>query len=178
MSFEPLDPRLRVSRSATLALTTSFQKIDFTAGASDPLNVNTFGNSSDGTNMVTWDTTNKLFKINYPEDRNFTAFFGVRITTSLLTVRATFQYQLVIPNGVSPGVDFVFPFTDFGGMVDMFEVTILAIPMNKLDSIPLYANQVLRTNGFYIQCRLSNALITLGTSTLNYAFFLIQGQGK
>jgi hypothetical protein len=86
------------------------------------------------------------------------------------------QIRFVIPNGVSAGVDFVFPFTNNGGYADLDEVTILSIAQNnKPFSHPLYTSQAIRTNGFKVEVRLSNVLAVGGTTTLNYASLLIQG---
>lgn len=176
----PNYPRLRVSRIATLAMTTSWQKIDFSAGVGDSLNVNTFGNNSSGVPMVTWDTTNKLFKFNHLEDVNYTGFLFNATTTTLITTRATLQMRCVIPNGGGAGIDSYFPFGGQGNYSDIKEVTILAAVQqnNGVEPVPLYANSNIRTNGFWIELRLSNSLITLGTCTLNYAAFLIQSTGK
>jgi hypothetical protein len=103
-------------------------------------------------------------------------FLQFSTTTTLLTIRAFMQIRFVIPNGVSPGVDFIFPFTNNGAYVDLNEVTILSTAQNnKPFSIPLYTNAAIRANGFRVQARLSNALSIGGTTTLNYASLLIQG---
>ena len=169
-------PRLRVSRTASLGITTSWQTLDFTG--TETLNTNTFGiDPNTGLQLVSWDTTNKLFKFNHSEDVNYTGFFFLSTTTTVITTRATLQYRCVIPNGTSPGVDFIFPFNVAGGYADLGEATILTSQINnRTEPIALYANQAMRTNGFYIQIKLSNSLFTLGTCTLNYAAILIQAQ--
>jgi len=169
------DPRLRVSTSSPLVLTTSWQTLDYSG--SETLNVNTFGiNPITSTNMFNYDSVNKLFKYSGNYDHNFQMFLQFSTTTSLLTIRAYLQVRFVIPNGVSAGVDFVFPFTNNGGYADLDEVTILSTAQNNKPFFhPLYTNQAIRTNGFRVDARISNALAIGGTTTLNYASMLIQG---
>lgn len=169
------DPRLRVSTTTPLVLSTSWQTIDY--NASETLNVNTFGiNPSNSFNIFRYDGTNKLFKYSDNYDHNFQMFLQFSTTTTLLTVRAFIQVRFVIPNGVSAGVDFVFPFTNNGGYADLDEVTVLSTAQNnKPFSIPLYTNAAIRANGFRVDVRLSNVLAVGGTTTLNYASLLIQG---
>jgi hypothetical protein len=96
-----------------------------------------------------------------------------------LTVKATLQIRFVIPNGTSPGVDFVFPFTNNGGYADLTDITILSTPINNTPfDFDIYTNGQIRANGFKIQVKLSNALAIGGTTTLNYASMRIQGISK
>jgi len=172
------DPRLRVSRLDPLVLTTSWQTLDYTG--SESLNINTFGQDSvTSTNLFNWDSTNKLFKYSGNYDHNFQMFLQFSTTTTLLSIRATLQLRFVIPNGISAGVDFIFPFANNGGYADLDEVTVLAVAQNnKPFSHPLYTNQAIRTNGLRVDVRISNALAIGGTTTLNYTSILIQGVAK
>lgn len=142
-------PRLRVNRSASLSLSTNWQKIDFNGTSSR--NINTFGKDPvSGNPMVMWDSNAKLFRL-YDIDQNMLCFLNMTTTTSLLTVRATLQYRCVIPNGISAGVNDYFPFPEEGGYADAMEVTILAAAMNhNVQQIPFYLQDTIRSNGFWI----------------------------
>lgn len=161
------DPRLRVNRTATLALSTSWQSVIL--NGSSTYNVNTFGFAANGERVVTYDQTNNLFKFNTEFDKNFTLQLSFRTSTNLITTKSTLQYRLEIPNGGGGGVPVYFPFPDVAGAeyVDVADVTLLANGLNS-DVIPLsiYVNSMVRANGFRIQVRLSNALITLGVCNL------------
>lgn len=169
------EPRFRANRTANLTLTTSWQTVDFNGTSS--FNVNTFATiDGAGTRMVSWDSTNKLLKFNGDYDRNYAISFFVTTSTNLITTRSILQVRFVVPNGVSPGVDLIFPFPDDATpLVDMGEVTLLAggvrhIPLN----LDLYSNAAIRTNGVRVEVRLSNSLITLGVSNMTSASILIQ----
>jgi hypothetical protein len=172
------DPRLRVSALPNTLLTTSWQTINF--NASESLNVNTFGiNPPNGKLMFEYDPVTMLFKYYGNYDNAFFISFQFQSTTTILTTRATLQLRFVIPNGVSSGVDFFFPFSDRGGYVDINEITLLSFAQNNTGfEQNIYTNAALRANGFKIQVRLSNALAGIGTSTLNYASLRIQGISK
>lgn len=178
MAANPNDPRLRVNKTTDLVLTTNWQTVDFNGIST--FNVNTFGKDSNGNPMVFYDPSTKLFKFMGDSDMNLMAFFFVRTSATLITTRSNLQYRLVIPNGGGPGVDTYFPFPDAGGYCDLAEITVLvgAMVNNRTEPIPLYVTQAVRTNGFRIEVRLSNALITLGIATLHNATFLIQSTGK
>lgn len=46
---------------------------------------------------------------------------------------------------------------------------------NSVQPIPLYITEELKNNGCYLEVKLGNSLIALGTFTLNSASILIQG---
>jgi hypothetical protein len=175
-NYSVSEPRLRVYRSASLNLSTTWQTIVF--GASDTYNINTYGiNPATGNNMIWYDTGTNLFKVEGQYDRNLTFQLFPATTTNLITTQATLQMRIVIPNGVSPGVDLYVPYTSSGGYVDLASVTILTSTVyHPLVSISLPAGNAIRTNGFYVQLRLSNALITLGTCVLNNCAATIQSK--
>lgn len=168
------EPRLRVNRDTSLLLSTTFQDIDFN-GVSD-FNVNTFGiDPVSGEGIVEYDSATKLFKFHNQYDRNFLMNLYASTTTTTINTRATIQYRINIPDGISAGVDINFPFPDGLGLADLAEVTLrITETAHKSESIPIYASQVLRDNGFKVQMRLSNLLAVSGTSTLNSASILIQ----
>jgi hypothetical protein len=172
------DPRIRVSCTPNLLLTTSWQTINF--NGSESLDTNTFGmDPVSGNRIFNYNTTTALFNYYGNYDNNFFTSFQFTTTTTLLTVKATLQIRFVIPNGTSPGVDFVFPFTNNGGYADLTDITILSTPINNTPfDFDIYTNGQIRANGFKIQVKLSNALAIGGTTTLNYASMRIQGISK
>ena len=178
MSQSSADPRLRVSATPNTLLTTSWQTINF--NASESLNVNTFGiHPPTGKFMFDYDPATTLFKYYGNYDQGFFVSFQFQSTTTILTTRARVQLRFVIPNGVSEGVDLYFPFSGRGDYVDIDEITLLSVAQNNIGyQENIYTNQALRTNGFRIEVRLSNALFGIGTCTLNYASLRIQGISK
>lgn len=170
--FKLVEPRMRVNRTASTVLTTTFQTIQF--NGTSTLNFNTYPiESVSGKQYVWYDSTNNLFKVMGEVDKNLTVQFFFKTTTTALAIGTSLQYRIVIPNGVSPGVDFYFPFPDDGGYGEIMTLGLVTTATNAI-TVPLsvYANQSLRTNGFYLQARLSQA-ITLGTSTINSAACVI-----
>jgi len=176
MANNPRQPRLRVNRTASLAVTTAWQKIDFSGTSA--FNVNTYGKDpTSGNQMIMWDNTAKLFRFYNKNDQNYIVFFNAITTVNLITVKATLRYRFVVPNGVSAGVNLYFPFPDTQSTayVDAAEVTLLAGGVNhNISPLPLYVNDLIRANGLYMEIQLSNSLITLGTCTLNSCDLLIQ----
>lgn len=166
------EPRMRVNRTASLVLSTTFQTVPFNGTSTS--NFNTYGNDpTTGNRMIWYDTATNLFKVYGEYDKNLTVQFFFKTTTTAIAIGTTLQYRIVIPNGVSAGVDFYFPFPDDGGYGEIMTLGLVTASMNS-QTVPLsiYANTALRTNGFYLQARLSQA-ITLGTSTINSAACVI-----
>ena len=154
-------PRMRVSRSASLTLSTSFQRLDFT-GAST-YNVNTFGiDPTSGNPMVYWDATNKLFRFYNGMDQNLMLTFFGQTTASLLSINANLRLRFVVPNGVSSGVNLTFPFPDGPGYTDVWPVT-MTNTTARTYVLPIYISAPIRNNGFYVEAALSNAL-AIGTA--------------
>lgn len=168
-----VEPRIRVNRSTSLALTTSWQDIDFNGTSS--ANSNTFGkNPETGNNMVWYDSSTKLFRFYDVYDKNYIIRLDPSTISTLITVRSVLQYRFVIPNGVSAGVDYYFPYSDDGGYGDIGEVTIISVNTNHRSLVlPIFVENKIRNNGFKLQLRLSNTLVTLGTCTLNSIALLI-----
>jgi len=170
------DPRLRVSRQASMVLSTTWQALVF--NGSESQDINTFGiDPASGLKMCSYDPVTKLFKYNGGYDTNLFTSFQFTTTTTLITTKATLQIRFVIPNGVSAGVDFIFPFTANGGYADINDITLKTSAINNMPfDFCIYTNQALRTNGFRVELRLSNNLTAV--STLNYASMRIQGISK
>jgi len=167
------EPRIRVNRSAALVLSNAWQDIDFNGTSAQ--NANTFGKDTiSGKPMVWYDQSTKLFRFYNLYDKNYIFRMDPATTATLLTTRATLQYRLVVPNGVSAGVDFYIPFSDDGGYGDISEVTIISTTMlHKSVILPIFVENKIKTNGFKVQMKLSNSLITLGVCTLNSVSVLI-----
>jgi len=176
MANNPKQPRLRVNRTATLNITTAWQRVVFSGTSA--FNVNTYGKDPiSGNQMIMWDSASNIFRFYNKNDQNYIVFFNAVTTTNLITTRATLRYRFAIPNGVSAGVPLYFPFPDTQSTayVDAGEVTLLAGGVNhNVSPLPLYVNDIIRTNGLYMEIQLSNSLITLGTCTLNSCDLLIQ----
>jgi len=168
------EPRLRINRTTSLTLSTSWQDVVF--NGTSPYNVNTYGKEpTTGNPMVYYDSVTNLIRFYEQYDKNFNITLYLSTLATLISTRATLQYRFVIPNGISTGVDFYFPFPDSNSWTDIGEVTITAAQINHAaESIPLYLTNNIRNNGIKLQLRLSNSLITLGTASLTTAILLIQ----
>lgn len=169
------DPVFRINRSATLALSTSWQTIDFNGIST--YNKNTFGiDTASGNKLVYWDSTNKLIKFvtDYPKNFSFTLY--PETNTNLITTRATLQFRYVIPNGISTGVDLIVPFVDASTPYgDIGEVTILANGFRHSPiSLPFSITPSIATKGVRVEMKLSNSLITLGACNLTSCAIQIQ----
>jgi len=168
------EPRLRINRTASLSLSTTWQDVVFNGTSS--YNINTYGKEPvTGNPMVYYDSATNLIRFYEQYDKNFNITLYLSTIATLISTRATLQYRFVIPNGISAGVDSYFPFPDSNSWADIGEVTITALQINHAaESIPLYLTNTIRTNGIKLQLRLSNSLITLGTASLTTAILLIQ----
>jgi len=175
-NYTVAEPRMRVNKSSSLSLTTSWQTLNFNGTSTN--NFNTYGTDpSTGNKMIWYDTANNLFKFYGEYDKNINMQIFVKTTTTLITTPATLQYRCVIPNGISAGVDLYFPFPDDGGYGEIAGLTTVTSGINlSIEPLNVYINSNIRTNGFYIQVKLSNALITLGTSTVNSAAVVISSR--
>lgn len=169
------DPVFRINRTQTLQLSTTWQAIDF--NGTSTVNSNTFGiNPVNGNKMVYWDSTNKVVRFQGDYDKNYSFSLYAETNTNLITTRAMIQVRYVIPNGAGAGVDLIFPFVDSANpYADLGEATVLA---NGIRHFPLTliipVRQATRTNGVRVEIRLSNALMTLGTSNLTNCALQIQ----
>jgi hypothetical protein len=170
------EPRMRVNRTASLSLTTDWQTLSFN-GTSD-FNFNTYAiDPTSGNKMIWYDTSANLFKVYGEYDKQLSFQLFIRSTTNIITTSANLQYRIVIPNGISPGVPLNFPFPEDGGYGYLISLTRLTTAVNNTTTpIAIYANSAIRTNGFYVQVRLSNPLFALGTSTINSASVVIQSK--
>ena len=171
------DPVFRINRTATFALTTTWQTVDF--NGTSTANSNDFGiDPISGNKMVYWDSTNKLIKFigNPPYKKTFSFSIYPETNTNIITTRATLQLRYVIPNGGGAGVDLIFPFVDTSTpYADIGEVTILAGGVKHTPlSLPIPVSTAIITNGVRVEMRLSNALFTLGVCNLTNCAIQIQ----
>lgn len=167
-------PRLRVSRSATLALNTSYQRLDFSGTSS--FNINTFPTGPDGSNSyVYWDSANKLFKFQADTDRNYdiSLYLNVAANTLIGTLNltmATIKIRLVVP---SP-TPIYFPFPDDSDPhVDINTVNSVS-PRYIQYNTPIYANASIRQYGLGVELSLSN--VVLGTVNVASANLVMYGK--
>ena len=174
MSQTSPDPRLIVSKTTPLVLTTAFQSIIFD-GSEANKTINTFGiDPVTMRKMFNYDVATNLFTYNEVYPHNFSTLFEFRTNSTIISTKASLQLRFNIPNGVSSGVDINFPFESNGGYVDVYDVTAFNIAVNNKPFVfPIYIGDALKINGFRIQVRLSNSVV--GTTTLEYSSVNIQG---
>jgi Fe-S cluster assembly iron-binding protein IscA len=168
------DPRLIVSRTAPITLTTAWQEVFYT-GVEAGKTLNTFGKDP-VTNKLVFDynSTTNLLTYNEFYPHNFNLFFEFRTTSTIISTKATLQLRFAIPNGISPGVDLNFPFENQGGYIDVYDVSLFNFAVNnKPFVLPLYIGNALKANGFKIYVKLSTA--TVGGTTIDYTSLSIQG---
>lgn len=168
--------RMRVSRSASITLSTTYQTVLWSGTSAGGFNVNTFAPdpAGSGNQLVMSNATTGLYTFYNTTDVNYELFFTCATTSTLLTTPVNLRMRIVIPNGGGAGVDIHFPNPDNDGYVDLGPCTYVN-PTNYSMTIPIYISQVIRTNGFYIQLALSNG--TLGTVTFVNGSCLIQSTG-
>lgn len=160
-------PELRITRTTALTLSTTWQTVSFNSLTGGD-NRNTYGiDPVTGKNFVWYDTATSKFMFISNYDKHFSLQLFFSATVTAISTRSRMQYRIVIPNGISQGTDAYFPYPEQGGYADLGEITIDLFQRTlSTGTINATARQALRTNGFYIQVRLT-AAITLGTATLN-----------
>lgn len=174
-NYSVTPPSMRVNRSAAMSITTSWQTVIFNGTSSN--NFNQFPISPTNGNPILWfDSFTNLFRFTGEYNRNLSFQLFPRTTTTVISTPATLQMRIVVPNGVSPGVDKIFPFPDVAGSeyVDILDITKFTTSVNQVSvPITIYVNQAIKTNGFYVQLRLSNSLFTLGSCTMDNAALVL-----
>lgn len=166
-------PRIRVNRTIGVNLTNSWQDIVF--NGTSTYNVNSFGiDTSSGNKMINYDSATNLFKFYNIYDTNYNLTLFLKITSTVVSTGTTIQYRFVIPNGNGAGQDVYFPFPDTDGYADLAGLALKIGAVNHtVAPLPLYLNNMIRTNGIKFQMRL-DATLAIGTITLNNAAVLIQ----
>ncbi len=163
--FMPIQPRIHRQISGTVALSTAWARLDLATN-----NANTFSFLG-AEQVVDWNVTDKLFTFNDGTTRNYIAALNAKITTTgivapPLAAPVYAQFRFIVPDGVSPGVDFFFPFSTGDGFMDLQEVAYVS-SMRHQQLTPVTADAAKRTNGVGCEMRLSAAPLT-GTVTLAY----------
>jgi len=174
MNYSIREPSLRVNISSSFGITTSWQTVVF--NGTSALNFNYYPKDpTTGNQMIHWDGVNNKFRVYGDYNRQITLQLFAKTTTTIIATSSNLQMRIVIPNGVSPGVDFYFPFPEDGGLADIADITKLTEPLSfTITPLSIYSNSAIIANGFYIQLRLSTPLLGLGTCTLNAANVVIQ----
>jgi len=167
-------PRLRVSRTTDLVLSTTWQTVIL--NGVEPLNVNTFGKDPNSNNpLVHYDTANSLFRFYEQYDVNYNVTLYMKVTSTIVGTGVTLQYRMVVPNGGGAGVDTSFPFPTSGGYADITYVAMkVGAVMNIERPISMYLSNSIRNNGVRFQLRLSDTLLGVGNITVNNTAVLIQ----
>lgn len=170
-SFPSMQPRMRVNRSASMTLSTTWTKVDFSGTST--VNVNTFDYDpmGSGNRLVYWDTTNKIFKFYNTQDVNYDVIFSGAVSATLLSTPVMARLRITIPNGGGAGIDIHYPNSEADGYVDLCTAAYIA-HTDFAQPLPVYIGQATRTNGFYIEAAISNT--SLGTITLDNCNLLIQ----
>lgn len=163
-------PKMQRDTASTLTLSTTWQTLDLAT-----LRSNSFP-LVDGTNrLVDWNVTSDLITFNGQYDRNYLLVLNAKIITTgllgLLSTPSYAQFRFRVPDGVSPGTDFFFPFSASDGFMDL-----QTIDYNKTlrhqQITPVTADVSKRVNGLQCQMRF-DAVPTLGTVTLPYFSLLL-----
>lgn len=170
---EMANPRLRVNMTTPMTLTTTFQTVML--NGTSPFNTNTFLTIPGQTSpSVSYDTTTGLFKFTANTDKNYTFFITTRTTSTttlngLVTVLngvlsiGTLQIRCRIPRPAGSGGNVMFPDPDGNGYLDVAPINLITSITNQ-QPIAVFANQLVRDYGFYLEARLSNSLS--GTNVL------------
>jgi hypothetical protein len=174
MAQSSADPRLIVSKTTPITLSTLWQEIVYN-GSESGKTMNTFGiDPSSGKYLFDYNSTTNLFTYNEVYPHNFNLLFEFVTQSTIISTKATLQLRIAIPNGLGVGVDLNFPYENQGGYVDVYDITLFNFAVNnKPFTLPLYIGDLLKVHGFKMYVRLSAA--TLGVTTLDYTSLSIQG---
>lgn len=166
-------PRLRANRSVTLALNTTWQRIDYNGNSAQ--NVNTFPMvEGQAYPVLRYDSANKLFLFSDPVDRNYNVNLYFHFVSSGLFPNAA-QMRFIIPNGVSPGVPLYFPFPDDGGFKDLCSFN-MASDLRVTESTNIFVNNAMRANGLGVEIKLATGLILAQAVNMTSAAILFFGR--
>jgi len=166
-------PRLRVSRTSDLVLSTTWQTV--VLNGNEAVNVNSFGiDPVSGKPLVNYDTATNLFRFYQQYDVNYNVTLYMKVTAGIVGTGVTLQYRMVVPNGGGQGVDTYFPFPTSGGYADITYVSMKLGTMNIERPVSMYLSNAIRNNGVRFQVRLSDILVGVGNITMNNCAVLIQ----
>ena len=165
-------PKMQRSTAAPLALSTTWQRLDFATAM-----VNEFQVVNDaGMLTVDWDAANKLITFNDTVTRNYVAYFTIEHTAAgvasppiLPPVRAQLRYT--VPDGDGVGVDLHFPNRGAASGNEYMDLTPIIANTTYVahQSVHIPAGPVLRPHGAGIEIRLSAAMPGAATVTMDYA---------
>lgn len=169
-------PRMRVSKQASMNITTAWQRIDFDGLTS--LDVNLFPFMSNGLRQVYWDSVNKVFKFNpVDHDRNFDIRFGTVFSQGLTIVNMQLRFVVPAPTPL------YFPFP-----LKADDATLQGRGYTDLNQLPagvgtdygtvykdnLYSNALARAYGVGIEMKASANITNM--PVMKQADFVIFGQ--
>lgn len=171
-SYSMFQASVRLNRTASLVLTTSWQKVIWNGTSSWSLNGNTFplDQAGSGKPLVNYNTSTNTFEFYNTYDVNYTCFFTCVTSSSLLTTPVTLLWRVTIPNYGGAGVDLHYPNPESTGYGTMGLATYVT-PSTFENFFPLSVNSLVKTNGAYLEVALSNS--SLGTITMTSATFRI-----
>lgn len=174
MAQSSADPRLIVSRTTPLVLTTTFQELVYN-GTEAGKTMNTYGKDPiSGKFLFDYNVGTNLFTYNDVYPHNFNLLFEFETLSTIISTRASLQLRIQIPNGLGAGVPLNFPFENQGGFTDVYDVTLFNTNFkNKPFTLPLYIGDALKLNGFKIFVRLNTN--TVGVTSIEYSSLSIQG---
>lgn len=162
----PPQPRIFREISSGITLTTTFQRLNLAT-----LTANTFPLVDGSERLVDWDATGKYLTFNSGVTQNYIAALNGKVTMSGITVPPLaapifVQFRFVVPDGVSPGVDYYFPFSTGDGYMDLQMVSHNS-SMRHQQLTPITSDAIKRATGVGCEARISANPLT-GTCTLPY----------
>lgn len=143
-------PRIRVNRTASMTLTTSWQDIDFTGTST--FNLNTYPDMTGG-KSVTWDAANKKFAFRSPEDRNYELTFYFAFAGGLRPVDIYLRFAIPAPTPI------YFPFPDTRGYINIATLERITDYGSEYNTT-IYANAAMRQYGLKLQLKSGFTLLT------------------
>ena len=162
----PLQPTFVREIASPVVLSSTFQRLDLAT-----LRQNTFAEVSPDLKIVDWDSVNDLITFNNSYTQNYVAAINPKVTVASVVVTPILptkrlQFRFVVPDGVSPGVNYYFPHATGDGFVDLGEI-IYNGSWRHQQTTPITSTPDKRTNGVGLEVRLDSSLLT-GTATLDY----------
>ena len=161
-------PRMRISRSASLVLSNTWQRVDFNGTSTSNINSFPYVTGTSGAKTTDWDGTNKLIKFNDSTDKTFTFTFFYIVNGGIRPINIL--YRFVIPS--TPA--FYFPFPDesapYGRLEDI--QSILEVRESKVGTI--YSNASMRSFGLGFELKVGTSLLggLLPPTLINCAFLI------
>lgn len=159
-------PYIRVNRSDSLLLTTTFQRLDLNGTSTRNANLFPTMPGMSG-KVVEWDSTNKVFRFNTDSLHHYDLIFNYRITSGGLINAlnlnvATVKLRFVVP---SPTPRY-FPFPDDGEYTDIDRTNLTSELRGTFNYILRGAADV-RQYGIGIELAVSNTSLIPGSITLS-----------